>query len=115
MMMLGIRGIYKDIFTKEFQYEYENIDIVITYDEYSPARFINKRYITQNYEEVDYALAFFNLQVLLDHSDDLFYGQLHSALSHELEILLDIDVDIENDEMLISESLAFNQNLKIGD
>jgi hypothetical protein len=115
MMMLGIRGIYKDIFTKEFEYEYENVDIVITYDEYSLARFINKRYITQNYEEVDYALAFFNLQVLLGHSDDLFYGQLHSALSHELEILLDIDVDIENDEMLITESLAFSQGLKIGD
>ena len=70
IMMLGIRGIYKNLFIKEAESKYPEIDIVISYDEYSSSRLINKRTLTENYDDVTYALAFFNLQVLTKDTDE---------------------------------------------
>ncbi len=115
MMMLGVRGIYEDIFTKEAKTRYQDIDLIISYDEYSPTRFINKRQINENYEDITYALAFFNLQVLTESADELYYSNMLSSLPHELEILLDIDVDISSNQAIITKTFSENNNLEIGD
>ena len=115
ILMLGIREIYRDIFTKEAQNRYPNIDIVISYDEYSSARFINKRQLEEEYENIDYALAFFNLQVL-SISDELnYYSNMHSALPNEFELFLDIDVNLLKNETIITKSYSEEFDLEIGD
>jgi putative ABC transport system permease protein len=115
MMMMGIKEIYKTVFIGDAQNAYPNIDIVISYDEYSEARFINKRNLTDDYEEINYALSFFNLQVLTEKGEDTFYSQLLSSLPHEFEILIDKEITIRDDEAIISKSLADEKNLKVGD
>ncbi len=115
MMMLGIKGIYRNIFTKESQNMYPNIDIVISYDEYSPARFINKRSLIEDYEDIEYALAFFNLQVVSKQDDEMFYANMFSSLEHEFEIFMDIDVNIDSDQTIITKSFADKYDLNIGD
>ena len=115
IMMLGIKGIYKTIFTKESQNMYPNIDIVISYDEYSPARFINKRALTEDYEDIEYALAFFNLQVVSMQNEDLLYANMFSSLAHEFEIFMDIDVNITSSQTIITKSYAEKFDLDIGE
>jgi len=115
IMMLGIKGIYKTIFTKESQNMYPNIDIVISYDEYSPARFINKRALTEDYEEIEYALAFFNLQVVSNQNDEMLYANMFSSLAHEFEIFMDIDVNITSSQTIITKSYAEKYDLVIGE
>ncbi len=115
MLMAGIRSIYKDVFTKEAIGRYPASDIIISYDEYSPARFINKRSLVENYDEIHYALAFFNLQVLTEHDNEIYYSKMFSALPHEFEIFLDIDVEIKNNETIITESYAKKHQLSVGD
>jgi len=115
MLMSGIRSIYKDVFTKEAINRYPASDIIISYDEYSPARFINKRLLVEDYDEIQYALAFFNLQVLTEHDNEIFYSIMFSSLQHEFEILLDVDIEIKNNEAIITDSYAKKHQLLIGD
>lgn len=115
MMMLGVKSIYTDIFTKEAINRYQDIDLIISYDEYSPTRFINKRQVKDNYEDIDYALAFFNLQVLTEKDDELFYSNMISSLPHEFEILVDNDIDISLNKAVITESYSENYQLQVGD
>lgn len=115
IMMLGIRGIYNSVFTKEAQGDYPNIDIVISYDEYSPARFINKRDLKDDYEDIEYALAFFNLQVLTESNQTTYYSNMISSLPHEFELLVDKDVNIDAGEAIITETYAEKYDLDVGD
>jgi len=114
-LMIGIKGIYRDLFTEEAKSKYPNIDIVISYDEYSLTRFINKRNVLDRVEEINYALAFFNLQVLTEIDDKFSYSKMISGMNHELEILLDEDIDISNNKAVISEYYAKVHGLSIGD
>ncbi|MFA7107013.1 MAG: hypothetical protein WC154_06900 [Candidatus Izemoplasmatales bacterium] len=114
-VMFGIKSIYMDIFTKEAQSSYPNIDIVINYDEYSSSRLINERYLSEDYEDIEYVLAFFNLQVLTEFNGEKFYGNMFSSQEHEFEIFLDLDVDINDKETVISSSFAKEKNLQIKD
>lgn len=115
ILMMGIKDIYKTIFIGDAQNAYPNIDIVISYDEYSESRFINKRDLTDDYEDINYALSFFNIQVLTEKDDQVFYSQLLSSLPHEFEILIDKEISIRADEAIISKSLAEEKNLNVGD
>ena len=115
MMMLGIKGIYKDIFTKEAQSRYPNTDIIISYDEYSVARLINRRQIIENYENISFALPFFNLQVLTEHDGEVYYSSLLSALEHEFERLMDVDITLGTSKAIITESYAEKHGLSVGD
>ncbi|MDT8336329.1 MAG: hypothetical protein RQ856_00725 [Candidatus Izemoplasmatales bacterium] len=115
IMMLGIRGIYKSVFTREAQSNYPGIDIVISYDEYSPARFINKRDLKDTYEDIVYALAFFNLQVLTESTGSMYYTNMISSLPHEFELLADEDINLGLGESIITESYASEHNLEVGD
>lgn len=115
ILMMGIKDIYKTIFVGDAQNAYPNIDIVISYDEYSESRFINKRDLTDDYEDINYALSFFNIQVLTEKDDQVFYSQLLSSLPHEFEILIDKEISIRADEAIISKSLAEEKNLNVGD
>lgn len=116
IMMLGIRGIYRDLFIKEAKSKYPNIDIVITYDEYSRSRLINKRNLVENYEDVSYALAFFNLQVLTESSEGkLYYTNMLSSMPYEFELFIDKDIEIDADQAIITKSYAQEKNLSVGD
>ena len=115
ILMMGIKDIYKTIFVSDAQNAYPNIDIVISYDEYSQSRFINKRDLTEDYEDINYALSFFNIQVLTEKEEDIFYTQLFSSLPHEFEILIDEEITIRDDEAIITKSLAEEKGLNLGD
>ncbi len=116
LLILGMNFTFGKIYEFEASNKYEDIDIVITYDEYSSSRLINKRYVTDDFSDrVDYSLSFFNLSVLIDSETDVYYANLMSSLSHEFEILIDEDVDIEDSEAIITESYAKEYGLSIGD
>jgi len=115
ILVLSIKSIYYSIFSKEAEAIYSNTDIVIHYDEYSPSRFINKREIIENYDDVQHALSFFNIQVLSTIHDQSAYLFLNSALPHELEILLDQDIELDGHEMIVTASLAKEYHLNVGD
>lgn len=115
MLLLGM----KSTFTKVFEYEavnkYNQIDIVITFDEYSSSRLVSKRDITEKYDEqVFYSMSFLNFSVLTE-TDEVFYTQMMSSVSHEFEYLVDKDVLIKPGEIIITESLSSTYNLEIGD
>lgn len=115
ILMMGIKEIYKTIFMGDAQNAYPNIDIVISYDEYSESRFINKRDLTDDYDEINFSLAFFNIQVLTEKGEETFYSQLLSSLPHEFEILIDEEISIRDDEAIISKTFAEEKGLAIGD
>jgi len=115
MLLFGM----KSTFTKVFEYEaidkYNQIDIVITFDEYSSSRLVSKRDVTDNYgDEVFYTMSFLNFSVLTE-TDEVFYTQMMSSVAHEFEYLVDKDVLITDGEIIITKSLASAYDLEIGD
>lgn len=114
VMMLGVRNIFRDVFIKEAEARYPYADLIISYDEYSPARLINKRHL-RDYDNIEHALAFFNLQVLTSYEGDMFYGQLFSSLPHEFEIFMDHEISISGNEMMITDAFAKEKGVAVGD
>ena len=114
MLMLGIKSIYKDIFTLEAKDDYPNIDIVISYDEYSDARLVNKRFIDGDYPEVE-ALAFFNLQVLSEVEEEYFYSKIFAASNSDFEIFFNKRINLNQNEIIITNTYAKRFDLVIGD
>jgi hypothetical protein len=114
-LMLGVESIYRDIFSKEAQNAYPNIDLVVSYDEYSSSRLINKRVLSEDYDDINYALAFFNLQIPFENNNRMFYINLLSSLPHEFEIMMDIDVELRPNESIVTKTFAIDNSLEIGD
>ncbi len=95
--------------------KYEDIDIVISYDEYSSSRLINRRTFEDEYDDyTSYSLSFFNLDVLVDIGEPK-YVRMMSSLPHEFEVLVDDDVLILENEVIITKSLSEKFDLSIGD
>lgn len=115
ILILSIKPIYTSIFNKEAMERYSNTDIIIQYDEYSPTRFINKRNLIETYEEIDFALSFFNLQVLSQFENETDYVTLFSSLPYELEVMLNQDIELDSDEIIVTQSLAKKYQLSLGD
>lgn len=115
ILLLGMKSIFMKVYELQALEEYNQIDIVMTYDEYSSSRLINKREVNDNYDEqIYYSMSFFNLDVLAE-SNDVFYSKLISSLPHEFEYLVDKDVVIKENEIIITETLSKKHNLKVGD
>ncbi len=115
LMLLGMNFSLSKIYEFESANIYQDIDIVMTYDEYSSSRLINKRYLTDEYSmDIRYSLSFFNLDVLIE-DDSPYYAKLMSALPHEFELLVDMDVNTFQNQMIITESFAKEYGLMIGD
>ncbi|HPJ23660.1 MAG TPA: hypothetical protein PK113_02000, partial [Bacillota bacterium] len=88
IVLLGMRFTFSKIYEFQAENVYQDIDIVMTYDEYSSSRLINRRLITDNYaDEVNYSLSFFNLDVLIDGAEGSYYAKLISSLPSEFELL----------------------------
>lgn len=115
ILVLSIKSIYFSIFSKEADERYFDADIVIQYDEYSPSRFINKRALEDQYDTIDMAVSFFNLQVLSTIDGNSHYLTLISTLPHEFERLIDIDIDLIGHEVILTESTAEQYQLDVGD
>ncbi len=116
ILLLGMNSTFSKIYELEATNEYQNIDIVMTYDEYSSARFINKRKVQDDFGDyLDYSLSFFNLNTLTESGGEKYYAQMMSSLPHEFEILVDQDVLIQADSAIITETYAEEYNLSIGD
>jgi len=115
ILIIGMNFTFSKVYEFEASNKYENIDVVITYDEYSSSRLINKRYLLDDYvEEIYYSLSFFNLDVLVE-GDNPYYARLMSSLPNEFELLVDMDVNISTNEMIITESYAEEKGIEIGD
>lgn len=115
ILLVGVKDTYTEVFIKEAKSKYPQTDIIISYDEYSPSRLINRRLFLEAYDDVDYALSFFNLQVLTEHNDEKHYLSLFSAQSHEFETFINEDIDISGYDAVITKSYADEYQLSVGD
>ncbi|XFA98536.1 FtsX-like permease family protein [Candidatus Izemoplasma sp. B36] len=107
-------------FSKIYEYQasniYQNTDIVIDYDEYSSARLINERNLQEDYGEYfDEILCFFNINLLTETNGQRYYSQMFSSKDYEFERLIDQDVDLKDNEVIITKAYAEAYNLNIGD
>ncbi len=116
ILILGMHHTFYKVYEYEALNRYQNIDVIVTYDEYSSSRLLNNRYIEEDYDEqINYSLSFFNIYVLIDDENTPYYGTLFSSLEHEFEILVDQDVDVDSTSTIITESYAEEHHLTIGD
>ena len=116
ILLLGMNSTFKDIYEIQAVNEYEKTDIVINYDEYSEARLINKRNLEEDYEEYfDNVLSFFNLNLLTETDEEKYYTTLYSSFDYEFERLIDEDVEIRDNEVIITDYFSTEHNLEIGD
>lgn len=116
ILLLGMNNTFKDIYEMQAVNEYIETDIVINYDEYSEARLINKRNLEEEYEEYfDNALSFFNLNLLTETNNEKYYTSLFSSFDYEFERLIDKDVEISDNEVIITDFYSKEYNLEIGD
>ena len=115
MLLFGMRFTFSKVYELQAKDTYNQIDIVMTYDEYSSSRLINKREVNDEYDSyIYYSMSFFNLDVLAE-SEDKFYSKMMSSLPHEFEYLVDKDVLIEENEIIITETLSKKYSLAVGD
>lgn len=116
IMLFSMRSTFSRVYELQALNQYNDTDIVMTYDEYSRARLINKRLVSEDYGDYfNYVLSFFNINVLVESDQDTFYAQMISSLPHEFEIIVDQDVLITSNSIIISESLSNKYHLHIGD
>ncbi|XMB73151.1 hypothetical protein RJI07_04355 [Mycoplasmatota bacterium WC30] len=116
ILLLSMNSTFSKIYELDATNKYQNIDIVMTYDEYSSARLINKRKVQEEVGDyLDYSLSFFNLNLLTESGEEKYYTQMMSSLPHEFEILVDQDVLIQSGSAIITETYAEEHNLSIGD
>ncbi|MBI9008859.1 MAG: ABC transporter permease [Tenericutes bacterium] len=115
MLLFGMKFTFSKIYELQAVDTYNQIDIVMTYDEYSSSRLINKREVNDEYADyIYYSMSFFNLDVLAEGTD-IFYTKMMSSLPHEFEYLVDKDVLIKDNEIIITKTLSEKHNLQIGD
>ncbi len=120
MFVILIANIFL-VFRQFFYYRaietYQTVDIVMTFDENSASRLLNRRDLESTYvEEIDRALAFFNLDVVASTERTDFYVGLMSGLPYEMEALIDVDIDnLQPTQIVITESLAKEEGLAVDD
>ena len=116
IILLGINGSFKSLFELDANNEFNNLDIVISYDEYSEARLINKRNLEEDYDKYfDDVIPFFNFNVLTESSNQKYYSQMLSSLPYEFELIIEENVDVNKNNVIITKSYAKKYNLEIGD
>jgi hypothetical protein len=115
ILLFGMKPTFSKIYELQAIDNYEQIDIVMTYDEYSSSRMINKREVRDEYDDyIYYSMSFFNLDVLTG-TEDQSYTKMLSSLPYEFEYLVDEDVLILENQVIITKSLSKEYNLHIGD
>ncbi len=115
ILLFGMKSTFSKVYELQAIDNYHQIDIVMTYDEYSSSRLINKREVTDEYSDyIYYSMSFFNLDVLTE-TDEVFYTKMLSSLPHEFEYLVDEDVLILENEIIVTSTLSKKYNLDIGD
>ena len=108
VMMFALKNYLIDIFTLEYREQYQDVDLVLTYDNYSTSRIVNVRTIKQKYAEYfDFYATFFNLHSLVKVGEQTQYTQIMSSSLGEFEQVIKCDVDALNPgELFITASLA---------
>jgi len=117
IMIANLFFVFQQLFYYDALEDYNQIDVVMTYDENATSRLINKRNLGLIYgDDIVQSLSFFNLYVVSETTEEIFYTQLMSSLPYEMEQLINYDLDSLNDnEIVITSSLALNYHLDIGD
>ncbi len=117
IMIANLFFVFQQLFYYDSLEDYYQIDVVMTYDENATSRLINKRNLGLSYgDDIVQSLSFFNLYVVSETTEEIFYTQLMSALPYEMEQLIDYDLDSLNDnEIVITSSLASSYHLDVGD
>lgn len=117
LLSLSMYPVFKQVFYYEAKEVYQSVDVVMSYDENSQVRIINKRNLEINYAtEMSYASVFMNIYTLLGFNESEFYAQILSAEPHELERLINQDISsMSGREMVVTSSFAEKHNLTIGD
>jgi hypothetical protein len=116
-MIFGTRAYLTDVFRLEYQEQYQDVDLVLTYDNYSTSRIVNSRTIKEKYSEYfSFTATFFNIHSLIKINDKNAYVQVFSSSLAEFERVIQHDVDALNPkEMLITKSFAEQYDLVKGD
>ncbi len=116
ILLFGMKSTFAQIYEHIARKDYPQIDIVLSYDEYSQARLLNKRDIVDEYQtDIDYSMAFFSLDVLTNYQEDIHYAKMMSSLTHEMEYLIDQDVYLSPNQMAITKTYASMYNIQVGD
>lgn len=116
MLILGMRFTFSKIYEYQLTNEYQEIDVVMTYDEYSSAKLINRRYVTDNFQDrVENSLVFFNLDVLVENHTGNHYASLMSAAPNEFETLVGQDISLGSRGAIITQTYADQYGVGVGD
>ncbi len=116
IMLFSITSVLRSVFTKEAEQQYPNVDVVVSYDEYSLSRLVNRRYLADDYaNDTNFVLSFFNVDSLTKFNGQMFYTTLYSALPSEFETLTNSDINISGNEAVITASLAKARDISVGD
>ncbi|MGD9887409.1 MAG: FtsX-like permease family protein [Bacilli bacterium] len=117
LMVFAMRDYLIDIFTFEYEEQYQDIDLIVTYDNYSSSRIVNSRTIKEQYPQYfSFTATFFNLHSLVKTDNISQYTQILSSSLAEFERVVKFDVNALNpNEMLISQSLATKLNVNKSD
>ncbi|MGD9604830.1 MAG: hypothetical protein AB7V00_01580 [Bacilli bacterium] len=113
IMLFGMKAYLTDIFTLEFREQYQDVDLIVTYDNYSSSRIVNSRVLKEDYDEYFSSIAtFFNLHSLIKVDEQSIYTQIFSSSLSEFERVVKYDVSaLSPNEILITESLAKKLNI----
>lgn len=117
LLSLSMFSVMKQVFTYQAEEIYQSADVILSYDENSQVRIINKRNLELNYSnELTSASVFFNIYTLFGEAEDQFYAQLMSSAPYELERLIDQDLPSMGERsMVITRSLSEERKIVVGD
>lgn len=117
IMIVNLFFVFQQLFYYEAKEDYNQINVVMTYDENATSRLINKRNLGLTFgDDIVQSLIFFNLSVVSEAAEEIFYTQLMSALPYEMEQLINYDLDsLTNNQVVITSSLASGYHLAVGD
>ncbi len=117
LLSLTMYPVFQQVFYYEAKEVYQTADVILTYDENSQVRIINKRNLELNYaSDLSYASVFMNIYTLLGYESSEFYAQIMSAEPYELERLINQDVSNMSDRsMIVTKSFAENHQLITGE
>jgi hypothetical protein len=117
VMIFGMRNYLYDIFTLEFQEQYQDVDLIVTYDNYSSSRIVNARTIKEQYATYfSFVSTFFNLNGLILVHDEFVDVNIYSSTVGEFENVIDYDVGSLNPmEVMVTKSFADAYDININD
>lgn len=116
LLMVSMNHVMVQTFTAEQVNLYGDVDYVVTFDENSVSRIINKRDFEETFPQIRFSSIFFNFYQNISYKDDIAFVEVLSSSTYELERLISSSLPfLQNDDMLITSSFAQSHGLSVGD